>query len=571
MPRVNPVTGRKGTVGTGASQGPVFYEGGDAQPPWALDEAESSGFLEWLSHRRVTGNPGSARSPLVDLVSHPSLVTPLGLADRCHPRPSAIARAVNWSFALLQSLERAGRVRPPGAGRDHPPGCTWALEKGLCAPPLTAHRPDPTYLPRPSVPISAWHWRPVLPASSAPDPASPGSAWPAGFVLVSSAPGWDVQAGAVLGVEAPGLPGLVLSSLCPAPGAGGPSRRTDAGSRGSCEPPTVKRECLCCPCWGGGGHLAEGPAGVWRQHVVPGVGPLSRPWAGKVLGLDALRPAGEGPPQASRRRHPPAPRVPALRRPVLASPAGPRSARTGGFRRRGRPGCWCTCTTGTRWVCWGGGHPRGSGRPVVGWAGPVRHSGLGARPLCAWPPSWARPHSSFLGPFLSRPSPGSDYKEAVAVAPGHPYGDEARAQEEPAWGGVGTLLGLPGGRTLNPGGCGCGSTAGSPGGPAGCGAEAEAGGRSPQALPRASPTRRPQPGLHTTWPPPAPTLGDVLVAGGPVENHTRPASALPPPPQHPLVRIVARPLTLVALPAPRGQLSGQRAGLGLSTPGWGHL
>lgn len=106
MPRVNPVTGRKGTVGTGASQGPVFYEGGDAQPPWALDEAESSGFLEWLSHRRVTGNPGSARSPLVDLVSHPSLVTPLGLADRCHPRPSAIARAVNWSFALLQSLER---------------------------------------------------------------------------------------------------------------------------------------------------------------------------------------------------------------------------------------------------------------------------------------------------------------------------------------------------------------------------------------------------------------------------------------------------------------------------------
>uniref|UniRef100_A0A8D1LKM7 WKF domain-containing protein n=1 Tax=Sus scrofa TaxID=9823 RepID=A0A8D1LKM7_PIG len=219
----------------------------------------------------------------------------------------------------------------------------------------------------------------------------------------------------------------------------------------------------------------------------------------------------------------------------------------------------------------GRGHPQGSGRPVVGWAGPIRHSGLGARPLCAWPPSWARPHSSFLGPFLSRPSPGSDYKEAVAVAPGHPYGDEARAQEEPTWGGVGTLLGLPGGRTLNPGGCGCGSTAGSPGGPAGCGAEAEAGGRSPQALPRASPTRRPQPGLHTTWPPPAPTLGDVLVAGGPVENHTRPASALPPPPQHPLVRIVARPLTLVALPAPRGQLSGQRAGLGLSTPGWGHL
>lgn len=67
-------------MGTGASQSPVFYEGVMPSRPWALDEAESSGFLEWLSHRGVTGNPGSARSPLVDLVSHPSLVTPLGLA-----------------------------------------------------------------------------------------------------------------------------------------------------------------------------------------------------------------------------------------------------------------------------------------------------------------------------------------------------------------------------------------------------------------------------------------------------------------------------------------------------------
>lgn len=180
---------------------------------------------------RSHGQPGFRPLPLGRPGVSPKPGDPTGpgrahtcWADRCHPRPSAIARAVNWSFALLQSLERLDVCDLLGQGGTTLLGAPGPWRRVSVRPPSPHTARTPPTFPVPAFPSPLGTGVLCCPLPLPPTP--------------------PVQA----------LRGQRASSWCPRP-LGGTCR--PAWSSGSRLPASPGLSLILVPCSGGGWPFQE--------------------------------------------------------------------------------------------------------------------------------------------------------------------------------------------------------------------------------------------------------------------------------------------------------------------------